>query len=114
MSRFLEELSKRVLIFDGAMGTSIHRLDLDIQRDYMGRENCTEALVLARPDVIETIHRSFLAVGADAVETDTFNANVLTMADQDLSDRVHEINLKAAQIARRACDAFSKIGRAHV
>ncbi|MCX5658977.1 MAG: methionine synthase [Planctomycetota bacterium] len=106
-SRFLAELERRVLFFDGAMGTSIHKIDLDIERDYLGRENCTEALVLARPDVIETIHASFLEVGADGVETDTFNANVITMADQDLSDRVHEINVKAAQIARRACDRFA-------
>ncbi len=107
MSRFLEQLNKRVLIFDGAMGTSIHRLDLDLERDYWNRENCTEVLALSRPDVIETIHRSFLAAGADVVETDTFNANVITMADQDLSERTREINFVAAQIARRACDAFA-------
>ncbi len=107
MSRFEQELARRVLFFDGAMGTNIHRIDLDIQRDYMGRENCTEALVLARPDIIESIHRQFLAVGCDVVETDTFNANKITMADQQLADRVHEINFKAARIARTACDAFA-------
>jgi 5-methyltetrahydrofolate--homocysteine methyltransferase len=108
-SKFLDALSKRILIYDGAMGTSIHKLDLDIEKDYMGRENCTEALVLARPDVIQTIHEQFLAVGADVVETDSFNANVITMEDQDLQDRTREINIKAAQIARRACDKYSTL-----
>ncbi|MCE9590509.1 MAG: methionine synthase [Planctomycetes bacterium] len=107
MSRFLKELSRRVLIFDGAMGTSIHkRTDLELQRDYLGRENCTEVLVLSRPDVIIDIHRSFLAVGADAVETDTFNGNVITMEDQDLSERTYEINKIAAEVAREACKPY--------
>ncbi len=107
MSLFLQQLARRVLYFDGAMGTSIHEYPLDIEKDYLGRENCTEALVLGRPDVIQEIHESYLAVGSDVVETDTFNGNVITMADQDLSDRVREINIKAAQIARAACDKFS-------
>lgn len=107
MSLFLKELDRRVLVFDGAMGTSIHNWpDLDLERDYLGRENCTEVLVLSRPDVIQSIHESFLAVGADAVETDTFNANVITMADQDLSDRVYELNRTAAEIARAACQKY--------
>jgi len=107
MSRFLEQLEQRVLVFDGAMGTSIHNCDLDVEKDYLGKENCTEVLVLTRPDVIREIHESFLAVGADAVETDTFNGNVITMADQGLSDRVFEINEKAARVARAACERFS-------
>lgn len=107
MSRLLDELAKRVLFMDGAMGTSIHEYDLDIEKDYLGRENCTEALVLSRPDVIREIHESFLAVGSDAVETDTFNSSVITMEDQDLQDRVHELNVKAAEIAREACEKYS-------
>ncbi|MEX0777697.1 MAG: methionine synthase [Phycisphaeraceae bacterium] len=109
-SRFLDQLDRRVLVFDGAMGTSIHNLDLDLERDYLGRENCTEVLVLSRPDAIQGIHESFLQAGADVVETDTFNANVVTMEDQDLSDRVHELNVKAAQVARAACDKFATSG----
>jgi 5-methyltetrahydrofolate--homocysteine methyltransferase len=106
-SLFLDQLARRVLFFDGAMGTSIHKLDLDLDRDYLGRENCTEALILGNPGVIQAIHESFLAVGADGVETDTFNAAVHTMEDQDLSDRVHEINRAAAEVARAACDKFA-------
>ncbi|MDH3585258.1 MAG: homocysteine S-methyltransferase family protein, partial [Phycisphaerae bacterium] len=71
---FLDQLNQRVLLLDGAMGTSIHNLDLDLERDYLGKENCTEVLVLTCPGALQQIHESFLAVGCDAVETDTFGA----------------------------------------
>ncbi|MEO0965439.1 MAG: methionine synthase [Planctomycetota bacterium] len=109
MSQFVDTLKQRVLFLDGAMGTSIHSIeDLDLERDYLGRENCTEVLLLTRPEVIQGIHESFLAAGADAVETDSFNASVHTMEDQDLQDRVHELNVLAAQTARKACDKYEQ------
>ncbi len=108
MSQFTRQLEKRVLILDGAMGTSIHAIDdLDLERDYLGRENCTEVLLLTRPEVIQQIHESFLEIGADAVETDSFNTSVHTMGDQDLSDRVYELNKLAAEVARKACEKYS-------
>ena len=110
MSRFTQELNKRVLFLDGAMGTSIHNLtDLDLERDYLGRENCTEVLLLTRPEVIRQIHEDFLEAGADAVETDSFNAQLHTMEDQDLVDRVHELNVLAARTAREACDKYQQM-----
>ncbi|WP_432797227.1 methionine synthase [Poriferisphaera sp. WC338] len=109
MSRFVEEMKKRVLFLDGAMGTSIHKItDLDLERDYLGRENCTEVLLLTRPEVIRGIHEQFLEAGSDAVETDSFNSSVHTMEDQDLSDRVYELNKLAAEVAREACDKYEK------
>ncbi len=108
MSLFADTLKKRVLFLDGAMGTSIHNIDdLDLERDYLGRENCTEVLLLTRPEVIRGIHETFLKAGSDAVETDSFNAQLHTMEDQDLVDRVHELNVLAAQVARQACDQFA-------
>ena len=106
-SQFAKELEKRVLIFDGAMGTSIHEYDLDLEKDYLDKENCTEVLVQTRPDVIQDIHESFLAAGSDAVETDTFGANKLVFAEFDLVEQTREINRKAAEIARKACDNYS-------
>ena len=106
-SRFLQELDRRVLVFDGAMGTMIHKCDCDLHRDYLGKENCTEVLVLTRPDVIGGIHEAYLAVGADVVETDTFGANKLVFAEFDLIEQTYEINKKAAEIARAACDKHS-------
>lgn len=102
---FLALLDQRIVIFDGAMGTSIHALDLPLS-DYRGLENCTEILVETRPDCIEQIHRSYLEAGADVVETDTFGANRIVLAEFDLAERTYELNVQAARIARRACDAF--------
>lgn len=107
MSLFVEQLKKRVLFLDGAMGTSIHKLDLDLERDYMGKENCTEVLLLTRPDAIQKIHEDFLAMGCDAVETDSFGSNKLVLAEYDLQDRCYELNKLAVEVARKACDNYS-------
>ncbi|MBX3358838.1 MAG: methionine synthase [Phycisphaeraceae bacterium] len=105
-SRFLAEAQRRVLVLDGAMGTSIHQHDLDIETDYCGCENCTDILVKSRPDVIQGIHESFLRVGADAVETDTFGANTLVLAEFDIADQTYELNKRAVDVARAACKKF--------
>src|ERR1044071_1138429 len=110
-SRFLVELGRRVLVFDGAMGTSIHARPLDLHADYCGCENCTEILVRSRPDVIQEIHETFLAAGADAVETDSFGANTLVLAEFGLTDQCFDLNKRAAEVARAACDRFSTQGR---
>src|SRR2546430_5388990 len=72
----------------------------------MGQENMSEVLNFSRPDVIQEIHESFLAVGCDAVETNTFGGNKIVMAEAGMADRVFENNRVAAEIARRACDKF--------
>jgi 5-methyltetrahydrofolate--homocysteine methyltransferase len=104
MNSFAKQLERRVLFLDGAMGTSIHEYDLDLDKDYLGKENCTEILVQTRPEVIQEIHESFLAVGADAVETDTFGANKLVFAEFDLVEQTRELNKIAAEVARAACE----------
>ena len=108
-SRFLRELRDRVLVFDGSMGATIQSMTLDVQRDYLGRENCVDLLVKSRPELIQEIHESFLGVGADVVETDTFGANKLVFAefDQELVGWTYAINKQAAEIARASCDTFS-------
>ncbi len=106
-SRLLAALDTRTLVIDGAMGTSLQRCDCDLHRDYLGQENCSEALVLTRPDVLTGIHESFLESGADCIETNTFGGSVLTLSEFTLEDRTREINRTAAEIARAACDRFS-------
>lgn len=106
-SKFLEQLAKRVLVFDGAMGTSVYARDLDVERDFCGCENCPEALLLKRHDIIEDIHREFLAAGADAIETDTFGIMPHVLGEFDLQQQSVELATKAAQIARRAADDYS-------
>jgi 5-methyltetrahydrofolate--homocysteine methyltransferase len=105
-SGYLDALEQRVLIFDGAMGTSIQGFDLTAE-DFGGKEGCMDYLVLTRPDVIEEIHASFLEVGCDVVETDTFNASRLRLGEYDLADKTREVNLAAAQLARRVADRYS-------
>ncbi len=103
-SPFLDLVHERVVVFDGAMGTSIHAFDLPLS-DYRGLENCSEVLIETRPDVIEKIHRSFLEAGCDVVETNTFGANKVVLAEFDLQARTYDLNHRAAQIARAACKA---------
>jgi 5-methyltetrahydrofolate--homocysteine methyltransferase len=89
------------------MGTSIHQRDLDVHADYCGCENCTDILVKTRPDVIREIHESFLAAGADCVETDSFGANKLVLAEFGIADESYKLNKLAAEVARAACDKYS-------
>jgi 5-methyltetrahydrofolate--homocysteine methyltransferase len=70
-------------------------------------DGCNDYLVLTRPDVVEEIHASFLGVGCDVVETNTFRANRLTLGEYGLADRVLELNRAAAEVARRACERFA-------
>ena len=110
-SALLESLKDRILVIDGAMGTSVFAHDLSIEADYRGCENCPEILNDSRPDVIESIHTRFLEVGADCIETNTFGANKIVLAEFDLQDRTYALNKSAAEIARRAVDKFVKSHR---
>jgi 5-methyltetrahydrofolate--homocysteine methyltransferase len=105
---YLDALETRVLIFDGAMGTNLQAMDLDAE-DYGGEQHfgCIDYLVLTRPDVVEQVHRSFLEVGSDVLETNTFRANRLTLNEFGLGDEVLKINHAAAQIARNIADEYS-------
>ena len=107
--RYLDALADHVLIYDGAMGTSIQRYHLTAE-DFGGEqyEGCNDYLVITRPDVIEEIHASFLRVGSEVIETDTFRSNRITLREYGLQDRVLEINRTAAQIARRVADRFAR------
>jgi 5-methyltetrahydrofolate--homocysteine methyltransferase len=104
--QFLDALKEKVLIFDGAMGTSIHKYDLSLD-DYQGRENCPEILVESRPDVIKEIHSAYFAAGCDVVETDSFGGSPVVLAEFDLADRAYELNKKAAMVAREVADSFT-------
>jgi 5-methyltetrahydrofolate--homocysteine methyltransferase len=108
MSKFLETLAQKVIIYDGAMGTNIQRYQLTAQ-DYGGQatEGCNEYLVLTKPSVIEEIHTGFLEAGCDVLETDSFTGSRLKLDEYGLGALTHEINLTAAQLARRLADRYS-------
>ena len=103
--RYLDAIDDHIVIFDGAMGTSIQAYDLN-KYDFGGEayQDCIDYLVITRPDIIREIHESFLNVGAEAIETNTFRSNRRTLAEHGLGERTLEINRAAARIARAACD----------
>lgn len=111
-----ELLAQRILILDGSMGALIYAQS-PAEEDYRGDrfrshpkslKNCTEALVLTRPRLIEDIHRAYLEAGADVIETCTFNANPLSLEEFALTDLVGEINTKAVELARHVADEFTR------
>jgi 5-methyltetrahydrofolate--homocysteine methyltransferase len=110
MSSFLQAVQDRVVIYDGAMGTNI-QVRQPSPDDFWDKEGCNEILVLSRPDIIRDIHASFLAVGCDVVETDTFGATRIVLGEYDLHDKVEEINRAAVKIAREAAADFSSNGK---
>ena len=105
---FLDALRDRVLVFDGAMGTSIQARDLT-EEDFGGPdlEGCNEVLVRTRPELLEELHAEFLEVGCDVLETDTFGGAPWVLAEYGLEDDTEELNRLAAEVARRAADRFS-------
>ncbi len=107
-SAYLDALSQGILVYDGAMGTNIQRWHLTAE-DYGGKslEGCNDNLVLTRPDVIQSIHESFLAVGCDVVETCTFQSTPRRLTEWGLGDKTRDININAARLARAACDKYS-------
>ena len=108
-------LAERVLVLDGAMGTMVHELHFDEQAFRGSRfaghgkdlKNFIDILSITHPEAIENIHRQYLEAGADIIETNTFGATSVAMADFQLEGQVRELNLAATQIARRAADTFS-------
>ena len=107
-SAFLRALDERVLVFDGAMGTSLHTLELPPERfGGAALEGWIDGLVLHSPDLVEGIHRSFLEVGCDAIETCTFQASRLRITEWGHGERTQELNTAAARLARRLCDEYS-------
>src|SRR5450432_1388008 len=110
MSDFLKTLRERVIVYDGAMGTSVQVRQPSVE-DFWGNEGCNEILVLSRPDLIRDIHASFLRVGCDVVETDTFGATRTVLAEYGLQDRTAEINIAAARLAKDVANQFSTVER---
>src|SRR5271165_1732095 len=99
---YRQAISERVVVYDGGMGATLEQFELTAE-DYGGLAGkCHEALVLNRPDVIEGVHASMLEAGAEVVETDTFQASRIKLAEWGLADYTVEINTKAAEIARNA------------
>jgi 5-methyltetrahydrofolate--homocysteine methyltransferase len=99
-------LAERVVVADGAMGTSLQQYDLDLD-EFEGHEGCNEILNVTRPDVVGEIHDSFLEVGADCVGTNTFGCNYGNLNEYGITDRIYELTVAGTRIARERADAWS-------
>ena len=109
MSRppLLEALRNRVLLCDGGMGSRVQALTLDIDKDYWGKENCTDVLNLSRPDLVREIHRGYYEAGADMVLTNSFGGSPVTLGEFELGDRAFEICKASGELAREAAETFA-------
>ncbi len=105
---FLRLMDERVVIMDGAMGTNIHRYD-PTDADWGGHEklNLTDYVSVTHPEWIRDIHRGFLAVGCDAIETNTFNGATFVLKEFNVKESAFELNLLNTRIAREVADEFS-------
>jgi len=107
--RYLDRMSQKVMIFDGAMGTNLQNQNLTAE--HFGGENlngCNDYLVISYPSAVEKVHRSFLEVGVDVIETDTFRSNRITLKEYGLQDRVIEINTAAAKLAKKLTTEYEQ------
>jgi len=115
-NKLFSELSNRILVLDGAMGTMPQRYNFS-EEDYRGErfkdwphalKGNNDLLSLTQPRAIEAVHRQYLEAGADIIETNTFSGTAIAMADYHMEDLVYELNYESARIARKVCDEFSQ------
>ncbi|HJQ47991.1 MAG TPA: methionine synthase [Amycolatopsis sp.] len=106
-SPLLEALTARVVVADGAMGTALQAHDLSLD-DFSGLEGCNEILNVTRPDVVRGIHRGYLEAGADAIETNTFGANLANLGEYGIAERIFELAEAGARLARETADEFGE------
>ena len=112
-----QNLQQRILVLDGAMGTMLQRYQFK-EEDYRGErfknwesplKGNNDLLSLTQPHAIEAVHRKYLEAGADIIETNTFSATTIAMADYHMEDLVYELNYESAKIARKVCDEFTAL-----
>jgi 5-methyltetrahydrofolate--homocysteine methyltransferase len=109
-SELLTTLATRVVVADGAMGTQLQAADLSLD-DFEGHEGCNEVLNRTRPDVVRSVHDAYFAVGCDAVETNTFGANLANLAEYGIADQIEELAESGARLAREVADGWSTADR---
>ena len=111
MSAFLDFLKSNVLLADGGTGTLVQAMNLDVEKDYLGQENCTEILNKSRPDLVKQIHRGYLKAGSDALTSNSFGGSPITLGEFGLQDEAFAINKLAVELAREVIEEFAGDGR---
>lgn len=105
-----QALAQRTVIADGAMGTMLQAANPTLE-DFEGHEGCNEILNVSRPDIVRSVHEEYLAVGVDAIETNTFGANWANLAEYGIEDRIYELAYAGGTLARASADKFSTTDR---
>src|SRR6478672_7186193 len=108
MSSFLDTLKERIVVFEGAMGTNLQVQNLTLD-DFGGLrfEGCNENLLITRPDAVENVHKAFLDVGCDVIETNSFNGTTVDFAEYDMAGQTYDMNVRAATLAKRIASDYS-------
>ena len=104
---FKEELKKRILVLDGAMGTAIQSYNLTLE-DFCGKKGCNEILNISRPDIVKDIHKKYMEAGADILETNSFNCNRVSLEEYGIADRVYELCKESAKLAKEVAKSSEK------
>ena len=104
---FIDELNKRILVLDGAMGTAIQKYNLN-DEDFLGKKGCNEILNITKPKIIKEIHKKYIDSGADIIETNSFNSNRISLGEYNLSEKAYEFSKKSAEIACEVVKKFEK------
>ncbi|MBA4124290.1 MAG: methionine synthase [Acidobacteria bacterium] len=112
MKNFLDLLKEKIVVFDGAMGTNLMAQNLTLD-DFGGAnfENCSENLIYTRPDAVLNVHRAFLEVGSDVIETNTFGGNTIVLQEFGIADKAYDVNFRAAQMAKNLAGDFSTMDK---
>ena len=106
MKSLRDTLKERVVIVDGAMGTMLQAHNPTLE-DFQGHEGCNEILNVSAPEMVKSVHRAYLEVGVDGIETNTFGANFGNLAEYGIEDRIYELAYAGAKLAREVADEFS-------
>src|SRR4030095_6967059 len=112
MASFVDTLKERIVVFDGAMGTNLQVQNLTLE-DFGGLrfEGCNEHLLITRPDAVENVHKAFLEVGCDVIETNSFNGTPVDFAEYDFADQAYDMNVRAASLAKRIAADYSTVDK---
>jgi 5-methyltetrahydrofolate--homocysteine methyltransferase len=111
MTHLLDYLADRVLLCDGPYGTQVQGRQLDIERDFLGHENCTDILCESRPDLVREILKGYLAAGCDAVQTNSFGGSPITLGEFGIAEKAFALNKRSAELAQEAVAEFAHDGR---
>ena len=105
MSTLRAVLAERVVVADGAMGTMLQSSEATVD-DFAGYEGCNEILNVTRPDIVTGVHEAYLDAGADCLTTNSFGSNLTNLGEYEIADRIGELSLKSARLAREAADRW--------